>query len=82
MLTSEIKKQFSKNPVQGTHLPTYDLCVDGRRVKIVVAVFLSVAPCSLVKFTDVSEVLAASIIRAIMRALLALMMEAASTPET
>jgi hypothetical protein len=29
------------------------------------AVFWAVAPCSLVKFTDVSEVLAASIIRAI-----------------
>jgi hypothetical protein len=29
------------------------------------AVFWDVAPCSLVKFTDVSEVLAASIIRGI-----------------
>jgi hypothetical protein len=37
------------------------------------AVFWVVAPCSLVKFTNVSEVLAASIIRA---------MEAARTSET
>jgi hypothetical protein len=37
-------------------------------------VFYGVAPGSLVKFTDISEVLAASIIRA--------MMEAASTSET
>jgi hypothetical protein len=38
-------------------------------------VFWVVAPCSLVEFTDVSEVLAASIIRAIM-------MEAVSTSQT
>jgi hypothetical protein len=40
------------------------------------AVFWVVALCSLVKFTDVSEVLAASIIRVI-----ALMIQAASTSE-
>jgi hypothetical protein len=41
------------------------------------AAFWVVVPCSLVKFTDVSEVLAASIIRAI-----SLIMEAANTSET
>jgi alkylhydroperoxidase family enzyme len=37
------------------------------------AVFWAVAPCSMVEITDISEVLAASIIRAV-----ALMMEAAA----
>jgi hypothetical protein len=43
---------------------------------IKMAVFWVAAPCDLVKFTNISEVLAASIIRAMM------MMEAASTSET
>jgi hypothetical protein len=42
------------------------------------AVFWVVPPCSLVDFTNVSEVIAASIIRA----MIALMMEAARTSET
>jgi hypothetical protein len=41
------------------------------------AVLWVVVPCSLVKFTDVSEVTASSIIRAI-----TLLMEAASTSDT
>jgi hypothetical protein len=42
------------------------------------AVFWDVVACSVVKFTEVSEVLTASIIRAIL-ILIALMMEAGST---
>jgi hypothetical protein len=45
------------------------------------AVFWVVAPCILVEVYDISEVLAASIIRA-RGLLIALMMEAASTSET
>jgi hypothetical protein len=41
-------------------------------------VFWGVAACSLIEFTDVSKVFAASIIRA----MIALMMEAASTSKT
>jgi hypothetical protein len=50
------------------------------------AVFWVVAPCSLVEVTNVSEVLAASIIRALVNfyqtTLIALMVEAARTSET
>jgi hypothetical protein len=45
-------------------------------------VFWIVAPCSLVEASDVSEVLAASIIRAMMEAVITLIMEATSTSVT
>jgi hypothetical protein len=41
--------------------------VEGRTVDKKMTVFWDVAPCSLVKFADVSEVLAASIIRVMIR---------------
>jgi hypothetical protein len=50
------------------------------KIQLKMAVFWVVAPCSLVKFTNVSEVLAASILRAMI--IIALIMEAARTSET